>query len=58
MNSDLEPFKYKDEVKIAVLGMVDDILTVTKSEHKTTRINGYINAKIAAKKLQFSLKKV
>ena len=57
LDADLEPFKYKNKVEIPVLGMVDDILTISESGHKTTRLNSYINAKIATKKLQFGPKK-
>ena len=57
LNGELEPFKYKNKVEIPVLGMVDDILTVSESGHKTSRMNGFINAKIATKKLQFGPKK-
>ena len=37
--------------------MVDDILTITDSGHKTSRMNSFITAKIAMKKLQFGPKK-
>ena len=33
--------------------MVDDILAVSESGHKTSKLNGYLNAKTAIKKLQF-----
>jgi len=45
----LEPYKYKGEVEIPDLGMVDDILTVSESGYKSTRLNSFINAKIATK---------
>ena len=50
LNAELEPFKYKNKVEIPVLGMVDNILTVSESGHKKSRINGFLNAKIATKK--------
>ena len=57
LEADLEPYKYKDEVEIPALGMVDDILTISESGYKTSRMNSYINAKIAMKKLQLGPKK-
>ena len=57
LNKDLEPFKYKNKVEIPALGMIDDILTITESGYKTARMNSYITAKIAIKKLQFGPKK-
>ena len=57
LQADLEPFKYKDKVEIPVLGMMDDILTITESGHKTARMNAFITAKIATKKLQLGPKK-
>ena len=49
---DLEPFKYKGEVEIPALGMVDDILTIAESGYKTARMNSFKTAKIALKKLK------
>ena len=37
--------------------MVDDILTISESGYKTARLNSFINAKIAIKKLQLGPKK-
>ena len=56
LEEELEPYKYKDEVEIPALGM-DDILTISESGYKTARLNSYINAKIAMKKLQLGPKK-
>ena len=36
-----------------LLGMVDDILTISSSGYKTRRLNAFINAKTAVKRLQF-----
>ena len=52
LNPELEPYKYKDEVEIPALGMIDDIITISESGCKSTRLNAFLNAKIAAKKLQ------
>ena len=49
---DLEPFKYKENIEIPALGMVDDILTIAESGYKTARMNAFITAKIALKKIQ------
>ena len=57
LEADLEPFKYKNKLEIPALGMVGDILTITESGHKTSRMNSFITAKIAMKKLQFGPKK-
>ena len=54
---DLKPFKYKNLVEIPALGMIDDILTISESGYKTARMNSFINAKIAIKKLQFGPQK-
>ena len=47
-------FKYKDEVPIGVLAMVDDTVTVTESGQKTQQMNAYFNVLAAKKRLQFS----
>ena len=47
-------FKYKDEVPIGVMAMVDDTVTVTEAGQKTQQINAYFNVKSAEKKIQFS----
>ena len=57
IEDDLKPYKYKDEVEIPSLGMVDDILTISESGYKPSRFNSYINAKIEIKKLQLRPKK-
>ena len=57
LEAGLEPFKYKNKVDIPALGMVDDILTISESGYKTTRMNAFITSKIALKKLQFGPKK-
>ena len=37
--------------------MIDDILTISESGYKTSRLNSFITAKIALKKLQFGPQK-
>ena len=53
LNPDLEPYKYKGKVPVPLLGMVDDTLLISESGYKTYRLNAFINAKTAAKRLQF-----
>ena len=57
LNESLEPYKYKDQVEIPALGFVDDIISVTESGYKTTRMNSFLNAQIATKKLRLGAKK-
>ena len=47
-------YKYKDEVPIGVMAMVDDTVTITEVGHKTQQMNAFFNVKSAEKKLQFS----
>ena len=56
LDEDLEPYKYKNKVDIPALGYVDDIITVTESGYKTSRMNSFINAKLAIKKLRLGAK--
>ena len=51
--AELEPYKYKGKVPVPLLGMVDDILSITESGYKTRRMNAFLNAKTAVKRLQF-----
>ena len=51
--AELEPYKYKGKVPVPLLGMVDDILSITESGYKTRRMNLFLNAKTAIKRLQF-----
>ena len=57
LNPELEPYKYKDEVEVPALGMIDDIITISESGYKSTRLNSFLNVKIAAKKLQLGPEK-
>ena len=47
-------FKYKSEILIGVMTMVDDTVLITETGHKTQQMNVYFNVKVAEKKLQFS----
>ena len=53
----MEPYTYKNEVEIPALGWIDDLITVSESGYKTARINAFINAQIASKKLRLGAKK-
>ena len=57
LDSRLEPYTYKYEVEIPTLGWVDDVMTVSESGHKTARMNSFINAQFATKKLRLGAKK-
>ena len=47
LEDNLEPYKYKDIVKIPALGWIDDIITVSESGYKTARMNSFINTQLA-----------
>ena len=47
-------YKYKDEVDIPCLGMVDDIMCIQKCNIKSVEINAAVNAFIESKKLTLS----
>ena len=47
-------YKYKGEIDIPSLGMVDDILAVKKCNNDTVKINAVINSFVEAKKLKLS----
>ena len=57
LEDNLEPYKYKDIVKIPALGWIDDIITVSESGYKTARMNSFINTQLAVKKLRLGAKK-
>ena len=57
LKPELEPYKYKDKVEIPALGMIDDILLISETGHKTLRMNAFINVKTATKRLQFGPEK-
>ena len=53
LEPNLEPYKYKDKVPIPLLGMMDDVFCISETGYKTQRMNAFINAKTAFKRLQF-----
>ena len=50
-------YKYKDQLPIGFLGLVDDIVGVTEVGFKAAQLNTFINLKTAEKSLQFGAKK-
>ena len=50
-------YKYKNEVQIPPLTMVDDVLCISECGFKTAMINSYLNCKTNIKKLQFGINK-
>ena len=50
-------YKYKDEVSIPILGMMDDTATVTVAGYKTEAMNAHIVTHTANQMLQFNAKK-
>ena len=57
LDQQLEPYKYKDTVEIPALGWIDDLITVSESGFKSSRMNAFINAKLAMKKLRLGANK-
>ena len=50
-------YKYKGEVDIPPLIMLDDLVSISECGIKTTMANAYINFKTSSKKLQFGTQK-
>ena len=50
-------YKYKDAIEIPPLGMMDDVLSVSKCGIKSIEMNAFINAKIEGKKLRLNEEK-
>ena len=50
-------YKYKGEVDIPPLGMVDDLICVSECRHKTYMIHAFLKFKTESKKLQFESEK-
>ena len=50
-------YKYKDAVEVPPLGMMDDVLSVSKCGIKSIEMNATINAKIEGKKLRLNEEK-
>ena len=50
-------YKYKGEVDIPPLAMVDDLISVSECGYRTTMVNSYLKSKTNSKKLQFGTSK-
>ena len=50
-------YKYKNEVVIPPLSMVDDLLCVSECGYKTAMLNSFLKCKTSTKKLQFGIDK-
>ena len=50
-------YRYKEELEIDILGLVDDIIAVSEAGHKAQMINTILNLKSAEKGLQFGVNK-
>ena len=50
-------YKYKGEVDIPPLSMIDDLISISECGHKTAMAHSYIKCKTSSKKLQFGSQK-
>ena len=50
-------YRYKEELEIDILGLVDDIIAVSEAGHKAQMINTILNLKSAEKGVQFGVNK-
>ena len=50
-------YRYKNEVPIPPLTMVDDVLCISECGFKTAMVNSYLKCKTNSKKLQFGIEK-
>ena len=50
-------YRYKEEVPVTMLGMVDDIIGVSEAGYKAQQLNTIINTLTAGKGLQFGVQK-
>ena len=57
LNEEKYTYKYRGEVDIPPLGMVDDLICVSECGIKTSMVNSFINFKTNCKKLQFGVSK-
>ena len=53
LQEDKYVYKYKGEVDIPPLAMLDDLITISECGHKTAMVNSYVRCKTLSKKLQF-----
>ena len=57
MEEEKYTYKYKGEVDIPPLAMVDDLISVSECGYQTTMVNSYLKSKTNSKKLQFGTSK-
>ena len=57
LNDSKYSYKYKGEVDIPPLSMLDDLLCISKCGHETAMVHSYIKCKTSSKKLQFGSSK-
>ena len=50
-------YKYKEELEVPILGLVDDLIGISEAGHKAQIINTILNLKSAEKGLQFGTSK-
>ena len=50
-------YRYKDNLAVGILGLVDDTIGITEAGHKAHMMNAFLNIKTAEKSLQFGVKK-
>ena len=50
-------YNYKDSLMVNMLGMVDDVIGITKAGYQAKQMNTFMNVKTAEKTLQFGPKK-
>jgi hypothetical protein len=50
-------YKYKDSLPVGMLGLVDDLIGVTKAGFQAQQLNAVLNVKSAEKQLQFGVTK-
>ena len=50
-------YKYKGDVEIPPMIMLDDLISISECGHQTAMVNSYIKLKTATKKLQFGAEK-
>ena len=54
LKPELNPYQYKGKVNVPLLGMVDDMLCISKSGPQTMQMNSFVNVRSAMKRLQFN----
>ena len=50
-------YRYKEVLPVSLLGLVDDIIGVTKAGYRAQQMNALINVKTEEKRLQFGIKR-